>query len=294
MGEQLLPLPKRVVFAGCAKNCAADLPAVLSNIERIATLFSDAAYVIVENDSTDGTKEILASWSRDKRNYFGVCLDGLEHAEPVRTRRLEVARNAYIQMILNDGGLKSFDFLILIDLDEVNAGVLDLAAIRLAAEFLIGRESCAAVFANQRGTYYDMWALRHAQMCPNDIWEDVLDYATTNAVDDEQAFAATFAPRIFSLNPDSEPIPVDSAFGGLGLYKIDFIARNPNPYLGYKLKLLRRREDYQCLRLQTCEHVHFHRGLRLIGGELYIFPALINIENSTVLFSSSAYRGLTF
>lgn len=290
----MIPLPKRAVFAGCAKNCATFLPPVLANIERMSTLFAETGYVFVENDSTDETKQVLASWGNGRTNYFGICLDGLDRAEAVRTRRLELARNACIQMIVGNTALASFDYVILIDLDEVNAATFDLSAVRRAIEFLDEHEAAAAVFANQLGTYYDMWALRHAQMCPADVWEEVLDYAVAHGVDDEQAFAATFGRRLFSLPPDSPPVAVDSAFGGFGIYKLAFVARNPNPYLGYKVKLLRRSGTYECRRLQMCEHVHFHRGLRAIGGELFILPWLINRESGTVSFPPSAYRGLLF
>ena len=34
--------------------------------------------------------------------------------------------------------------------------------------------SIAGIFANQLGTYYDMWALRDEKYCKNDFWVDVL------------------------------------------------------------------------------------------------------------------------
>src|ERR1017187_5636311 len=205
----------RAVFAGCVKNCAQHLPAVLRNIERIATLFSESAFVFVENDSTDGTKQILSNWGSGRTNFTRLPLDGLDQAEPIRTRRIEFARNAYYQMI-RSGNLASFDYLIVLDFDEVNAQEIDLAVFRRALSFLDATPDTAAVFANQPEAYYDLWALRHHKLCPADIWVEVFEYARAHAVSHETACGEIFTRRAFSLPASDAPLEVDSAFGGLG------------------------------------------------------------------------------
>jgi glycosyltransferase involved in cell wall biosynthesis len=285
----------RAVFAGCARNCAAHLPAALANIERLSALFDETFTVVVENDSTDATKAVLAQWGAGRPGYSGIHLDGLAGLEPARTRRLEFARNACLQAVLGEPRLAACDYLVVMDLDDAAARPLDLEAVRRALQFLREREQAAAVFANQRGVYYDLWALRHAQKCPGDLWEAVFDHARNNGVDDARAFAAAFQPRVFSLPTDAPALEVDSAFGGLGIYKLPWVARNPNPYLGYKLKLLRQPDGaVQVIRWQCCEHVHFHRGLRGLGGELFVLPWLVNRETFGMRFPPSAWRGLVF
>ena len=41
----------KAVFAVCVRNVERQLSFVLANIERIATIYDDAAFVFVENDS---------------------------------------------------------------------------------------------------------------------------------------------------------------------------------------------------------------------------------------------------
>jgi glycosyltransferase involved in cell wall biosynthesis len=284
----------RAVFAGCARDCAAHLPAVLRNIERMAGLFAESFFVFVENDSRDNTKALLSAWGADKPNFFFIPMDGLHQAEPVRTRRLEFARNVYTQLI-RSSDLARFDYVVMLDLDEVNAEELDLDAFRRALRFLQETPDAAAAFANQRGTYYDMWALRHREVCPADVWEEVYDHAMRKEVTDERAYRETFAKRIFSLAEDGDPMEVDSAFGGLGIYRMKYVINNPNPYLGHKVKAVDRGATLQFSRWQTCEHVHFNRGIRSLGGRLFVLPWLVNRETGTGLeFPASACRSMLF
>jgi glycosyltransferase involved in cell wall biosynthesis len=61
----------KVVFAGCARNCSNFLPKVLDNIEFYSSFFSESYMIIVENGSTDKTKEILKN-NQNKKNFFFV------------------------------------------------------------------------------------------------------------------------------------------------------------------------------------------------------------------------------
>ena len=287
--------PERVVIAGCARSCAPHLPAALANLERLASMFRESFTVVVENDSNDRTKPILEAWGSGRAGHTALCLDGLAEREPVRTRRLEFARNVYVQAILGDPCLAACEYLIVIDMDDAASRPINPDELYKALEFLRSRPQAAAVFPNQRGPYRDLWALRHPQKCPDDVWEEVCDRAQRLGVDDAAAFAATFQTRLFSLPVDAPPLEVDSAFGGFGLYKLAYVARNPNPYLGYKPKLLRQADgSLEVKRWQTCEHVHFHRGIRSLGGQLFVLPWLVNRDTADLAFPPSAWRRMLF
>jgi hypothetical protein len=268
----------RAIFAGCARNCAAHLPAVLRNIETMSRLFEDSAFVFVENDSTDATKSLLAQWGAARRNFHLINLDGLESVIPQRTLRLEMARNAVVAFVRGAEELAAFDTLIVTDLDAVNARPCDIGQISKALALLHSDESHAGVFGNNLGPYNDMWALRHPELCPGDSWEEVFDYSFQHQVSDREAFEATMGKRAVSFRPDDAPIEVDSAFNGFGIYRLSFVRANRNPYLGSKLKILRRDGQVGVMRLQTCEHVHFHLGLRAQGGKLFLLPSLTLFE----------------
>ncbi len=288
--------PKRAVFAGCARNCATHLPAVLRNIERMSALFGDVGVVIVENDSTDATRQVLETWGTGRRNFHLVKLDGLASAVAQRTVRLELARNLYADFVRTSDTLSAFDYLIVLDCDEVNVREADLRAVARALEFLEREETNAAVFANNTGLYHDVWALRHDRLCPGDAWEEVMDYALKHHVPDDIAFKETFEKRLIAFDPAAGAIEVESAFDGLGIYKMGFVRRNVNPYLGYKVRAMTRDGRIGIVRLQTCEHVHFNRGIRALGGRLFILPYLVtfNAVAGKIPVPVSAWRSMLF
>jgi glycosyltransferase involved in cell wall biosynthesis len=285
--------PKRAVFAGCVKNCAHHLPAVLRNIDRLRWLFEDAAFVFVENDSTDATKAILNRWGNGKANYFPINLDGLD-AIRQRTVRLEIARNIYLDFVRGNPSLSSHDYLVVLDFDEVSSGNFDSGVVRDALAFLEQEESRAAVFANNVGVYNDLWALRHKDLCPGDAWEEVFDYNFRHQSTDAIAFQETFEKRLLSIDRKRDPIEVESAFNGFGIYKLAFVRRNQCPYLGSKVKVMQKEGQLGIVRWQTCEHVHFNAGLRHEGGRLFILPSLILFEGKREKFPTSVWRTLTF
>jgi len=290
----------KVTIAGAAKNCANHLPKVINNIENIAKNFSNVGYVFVENDSRDNTKSILKNW-RDllknggtKPDFHLISLDGLDTIK-ARTARLEVARNTYIEAIKSHKNLCNSDYLIIIDMDEIGAYPIDTREILNAVDFLQKSSERAACFSNQIGYYYDMWALRHENYCPSDIWEDVANYVISNKCSDEIAYNEIFRKRIFSIDKSLNPIKVDSAFGGFGIYKMQYILENPNPYIGSKIKAMPMSDGSTGFaRWQVCEHVHFNQGIKYIGGEIYIFPSLVNHNNQSINFNPSFARSLFY
>ena len=286
-------LPK-IIFAGAVQNAEVFLPSLFKNIENLMHIFSEVGFVFVENDSADNTKKMLKDWGKNRPNFHLICLDGLS-AIPIRTLRLETVRNAYLETIRYFPELRNFDYLAILDMDDIGGYLINAQVASNAVDFLNASPTRAAVFANQKGTYYDMWALRLTPQCPSDIWEEVLDHVTKYKVSDDVAFAETFAKRIFSIEESSEPIKVDSAFGGFGIYKLRYVLNNPNPYLGSKTKIIPLENGLPChTKWQVCEHVHFHAGIKSQGGEMFIYPRLINGVNFGLSFPSSAFRAMIF
>jgi hypothetical protein len=58
----------------------------------------------------------------------------------------------------------------------------------------------------------------------------------TRRAPDQEAFAETFAKRIFALPCNALPLEVASAFGGLGIYKLPDVLRNERNFVGHKSK----------------------------------------------------------
>jgi hypothetical protein len=287
-------IQKRVIFAGIARDCEKFLPNVLVKISQLSEIFKESAFIFIENDSQDLTKKILNDWGQDKNNSTLLNMDGLGQL-PIRTLRLEYLRNTYIEFINQNNVLSNFDYLVTLDMDDVNTRGLNIERFIESVQFLGEAEDRAAVFANQEGIYYDVWALRHKELCPGDIWEEVLDFVDKFKVSDLEAYQKTFQNRILTFDKTRDYIEVDSAFGGFGIYKLSYVLNNPNPYLGSKVKILMSPEKKVLIsRMQVCEHVHFHRGIQAIGGKLFINPALINFENKNENFNPSFFRSLLF
>jgi len=282
-----------IIFAGLAQNCESHLPKIFENINKISQYAEKAAYIFIENDSKDATKNGLIEWGKGKINYNFINLDGLKQI-PIRTLRLEFMRNAYLEIIKKSKRLSEYDILVIIDMDDANTFPLDSIQIDSALRFLMESPERAAVFANQAGKYYDIWALRHKDLCPSDAWEEVFDMVRQNNCSDEEAFREKFANRIPKFESNHEPIEVDSDFGGLGIYKISYIKKSRNPYLGSKMKFISDDPEIKICRWAQCEHVHFHEGIRNSGGKLYIYPGLINDGDGDYEFPSSAYRHFIF
>jgi hypothetical protein len=288
---------KKAVFVLVARNCAATLPDVLDNVARHRSLFAGSHVLFLENDSTDATRQIIAAWRAGQPDTGLITVEGLS-GNPIRTLCLETVRNRAIAAVKAD--FADHDYLFLLDADQVNSAPLETSLVGRAVTWLEEAPDRVAAFANAGGTYFDMWALRHPTLCPGDIWEELMDYALANKVSDAEAYAKIFAPRLFNLAPDAPPLEVDSAFGGLGIYKIPAVLANPARYAGAKSKTLPAAvpgitgKEAETLGWQTCEHVSFHAGLRENGGRLFILPFLVNCRVVDDNFPPSAWRSFLF
>lgn len=264
---------RRAVFVGLARNCAWFLPAVIQNIERLATLYRQSAVVIIENDSSDASKSILRDWLANRANGTLIELDGLAAREPKRTQRISTARNAALDYI-RSSPIGSWDHLVVLDLDDVNTHPISCNGFERAVDFLEGNPTVAGVFANQSIAYYDIWALRSA-WCRADCWKQIsarpqwmsLELAKTIYVHVPQVVIPEHAP----------PIRVDSAFGGLAIYKLGSIAN-------FKY------EGLDVDGTEICEHVAFNQQISESGGQLFIYPGLINQTSTIHIFSQDLGR----
>ena len=277
---------------GLARNCGPHLLYVLDNIHLIGSLFDRAAYVFAENDSTDATPQILQVFRAHQADCQILNFDGIAKRLPERTRRFTFLRNACLSRIRADKKLHAYDYLVVIDMDDSCAMRLDGAALTKAFSFLDEMPEAAGVFGNCRGTYFDMWALRETTRCPGDVFEDQLDYVLEHQSDDRTAFAACFEARLFSLAETTPPLEVESAFGGLGIYKMSYASRAS--YKGQKTKEITQTGKRRQIHMQVCEHVHFNEDIRRQGGKLFILPFLVNRITEGIEFSETAYRSLIF
>jgi len=267
----------RLWVLGCAQNCAAALPAVLANIERLRGLFTASELLILENDSNDATRDLIAAHGGRYPGVHALGFAGLNGQIPVKTLRLAHLRNGAMAWAQQRGAFAPGHLLVVLDLDEVNAAPWDLAAMGRVLGWFAAQPQAAAVFANQLGPYYDLWALRHPSLCPDDLWEQLMRaHLAEPGLGDELLFEQLVLPKQLSFPLKQPPFEVESAFGGMGFYKGEWLLRQRFAYAGERTLLLVQKGQPRLVRWQVAEHVNFHLGLRAAGASLWIHPALVN------------------
>jgi hypothetical protein len=259
---------RRIIFAGPARDVAPFLEGVTRNIEAFATRFAAWAVVMVENDSRDDSKARLRAWMEKARGLGAVRavlidMDGLA-AQTERTNRIAAARNRILQEIEQDAELSRFDLLAMMDMDIPNSYPARPEKFAAAAGFLEDHEDVAAVFPNQLPLYYDLWTLREKNWCPGDCWDEVA--AAAPSLGAEAAIAKYVYDRQIYLDPARPPLEVDSAFGGIGIYRLSAV-------------LGRRYAGLKPDGTAASDHVALHETIRREGGRFFILPGFLNLTS---------------
>lgn len=245
----------RVLICGVARNCEQSIANSVAALYDAAKQFGEVRFHIVESDSSDGTIRALGQLSELYPLTF-QSEGKLRRTMPLRTERIAYCRNQLVDLV-RASEFGEIDFVLMADLDGLNESI--------SAE---GLSSCwevqapwGVLTANQPNGYYDIWALRHSDWMPGDCWENYrsLEPKFGKKIAKEIAVSS----RQIAIPTSARVIEVDSAFGGLGLYRTTaFLSgkyRGTNP-------------DGS----EICEHVPFHAQLRGAGHRIFINPAFVN------------------
>lgn len=236
----------KVCFVGLARNLGGILPSSIAGIEQTARHFRDWRAVIVENDSTDGTKDILRRWATDNPLHVIVQMsdNGRPHLagfERARTEAMADYRNRCRELVRQH--CPDADYVIAVDLDCWGGWSLHGVLNGIGWHDRIPKAACMAstsLFKHQGmlidgkapWAHYDNWAYRWIGWAPRmGPW-----------------FTFWLPP------PGAPPIEVNSAFGGLAIYKTQ-------PYL---------ESEYTG---EDCEHVPFHAKMHKQGWAIFLNPA---------------------
>ena len=83
---------RRVAFVAICRNAQPWLPLTLELVEQTGAMFKEWSAYVYENDSTDGTKEVLGLWQDGQQRHASLNINGRPHLnttiEPVRTHAL--------------------------------------------------------------------------------------------------------------------------------------------------------------------------------------------------------------
>jgi len=230
-----------MIIVGCARNIAQYWETVQQSLQLIFSSVPEYRCWIVESNSQDNTLDLLQKWAAEDPRRNVISLGWLR--EPSRTRRIAQCRNKYME--LAEPYFSEHSEMLMVDLDDILT--LD-SNFKEQLDGCFERSDWDALGSNRHGQYYDIWALRsHALGIDYDCWamaagkpESVLTHDGFRYIDLKHKYVWSHQ----KVYPPGDWIPVQSAFGGLAIYKTAAI--KGRRYTGY-----------------TCEHVSFNQGLRM-------------------------------
>jgi len=252
-------LQSHFLISGVTRNCETKLR---DDVFRLLQALGDTKklhWLLIESDSDDSTVNILTQLSNEIDNFRFISLGTLRSVIPLRTQRIAHCRNTYLHEIRHNKLYENIDFVIIADFDGINSKITEGGI-----ESCWTRDDWDMCAANQKGPYYDIWALRHEAWSPNDCLEQ-LRFLNIYSKNIEKNLYACIYSRMISIPTNSDWIEVDSAFGGLAIYKKSLF--NLSEYSGLN-----------DLGEEVCEHVLFHRRLKQFDVKIYINPKMINAE----------------
>jgi hypothetical protein len=250
------PSEAEILIAGPARNNADTLATEVGTLLNSVVGFKMSYCLVVESDSTDNTLASLEGLKKLIPSFDYISLGHLTKKMSRRTERLACARNRILEELRNNPKYSAVDYIVMADLDGINRSI--------TREKI---ESCwdltepwDVITAVQSDRYYDIWALRHPDWNPIDCFtqrarlESVIGKEAANHL-------AVKAKQV--VLPNSGMIEVDSAFGGLAIYKRDALLSGK--YVGV--------DDTGN---EACEHISLHADLRKAGYRIFINCALVN------------------
>lgn len=246
-----------VLVVGLVRNCS---KSIVKDVERLRMALNSSnklQWLLVESDSTDSSLDMLSQLKNTIAGFNYCALGILREKFPLRTDRIAQCRNIYVEEIRNNSKYKDVDYVVVSDFDDINTDISQAAI-----------ESCwinkdwDICSANQNGPYYDVWALRHAYWSPNDCWSQYKFLQNFISDSDENLRLSVYGRMIF-IDPSSQWIEVDSAFGGLAICRKEVFQHSL--YVGLTN-----------LGEEICEHVMFCNSLIQKGYKIFINPRLVN------------------
>jgi len=254
--EEILNKMKQysVFFGGTVRNSEKFIKQNLENIDKCGSLFKNYSVVIYENDSNDSTRQILNDNKKDNYNY--IFEDNI--TEPSRTKRIAHGRNKVLDKIRELNKDNTYQYMVILDLDDINSYGKFVDTIYTC--FLY--DDWDVLTGNQSGKYYDIYALRKKGEVEYDCMKEVYDDMNKTGINYMDAYNK-WAVSKMKHYPEGELLEVDSAFGGIAIYKLASIP-NTCKYKG----------EYDNGG-DICEHVPFNKCLKDNGTKIYINTSFI-------------------
>lgn len=213
-------------------------------------------FYIVESDSQKIPKINFNTDIAGLNELKIISLGDLSNKYPNRIERLAFCRNHYLEYFRNN--CRKYTYIMVVDFDGIvnnlyNSKMLDIFK-RLQDLGVVW----SAIFPNQIPFYYDIYALRCNNWVNDNAWGSVYSGEISNRGTSKWL---NIYSKMYMLPTNLDYIEVQSAFGGIGIYRASSI------------KLESTYGFYQENNFDVCEHVGFNLG---IEGKKFIITNWIS------------------
>lgn len=251
---------KKICVVGIARDVSSTINNAVEKILRLQPLVSDIDLLVVENDSSDDTKDKLKNLKNTYNNFDYLSNDynlpkfgTVKNKE--RTTALANHRNIYIEHLNKSN--KRYDHIIVCDWDFIDFNIDGLMnTFGWLSQYQNIKAMCGIsvryqnVLSPNHKNYwnYDCWAYR------GNWW---IDKQTEVNDTNSMLWFGFWIPPV-----GSPPLRVNSGFGGMCVYESSYILANK--YEGY-----------------DCEHVCLHKNIysNYSNFQLFINPSQIMLLN---------------
>lgn len=210
-----------VVVACLARDCGSTLKNNIASLfNALDNLGNGFMIYILENDSIDNTAEQLRDAQINSKGRVSVVfLRGLDDKFPSRQSRIAYCREYLLNTVKELH--KASSVFISIDLDSRIAYSIDPVAFKKAINYVVSGKF-DAVFPISKPYYYDLIALRAFNWSLSDPWILMGNIKPKGHTLPLLLQMLLVYPRQKSSKKLQEMafIPVDSAYGGLGIYRM--------------------------------------------------------------------------
>ncbi len=227
-----------VAMVAICRNAMPWLPLTLGLVEDTGAMFRDWAGFVFENDSDDGTKDVLAGWSGDDRRNISLNTNHRPHLCHTFAQERTVALAEYRAQCQHwVGHIEPVDYVIVFDTDPWGGWSVDGVA---SSIYWLDRTPAAAAMASY--SWGETLIGDHRFAMHYDAFAARLNHWQRR----DQQWFHHWHPPVGGL-----PVRFNSAFGQLAVYRSENYLRGR--YTG-----------------DDCEHVGLHRTM---GGAVYLNPS---------------------
>lgn len=256
----------KFLIVGTVRNVEKSVRNEILRMQSLFQKFGETHYYLVESDSSDSTISVLNELKNEIENFSFHTLGNLDSKIPNRVNRIRFCRNDYVKFIRESD--ISYDFVVVCDWDGINKAI----KYRSLKKIFRDVSSWSMCAANQTFGYYDIYALRAKAWVESDFIRELSDFKKKHGPltfwQEDRVRKELIYKRMRFLRKSDEWIEVDSAFGGMAIYKSKVFQA-----FDYG--------DEMSIDELECEHITLHKKMIGAGMKIFICPEFINSHINT-------------